>query len=225
MYNFDMSKGVIIGIVVVALVGVGGFFLYQSANTGDTASVSITGEDGEVEVNGSFADLLNSGKSYTCTFETLDKSGTGSTGTVYVTADGDKMNGDFTYTQADGASFDGGVIRDGEYNYVWTSMQEQGIKTKIDPENDTIFGTTGAEDETDTNAGLSDGQEVGFNCKVWAEDDSMFVPPSDIEFLEVSVDLVELDEEVMEVDKLDCSVCDQVPAGATKDQCLMTLGC
>ena len=52
----------------------------------------------------------------------------------------------------------------------------------------------------------------------------MFVPPADIEFMDFSQMMNEATE-TFENSEVDCSVCDQIPDGDAKTQCLSALGC
>lgn len=222
-----MNKTLIAILATVAVVAVaaGAYFTLGNSSEDTVGTTSQDSENNSTDVNqfsGTFAELLALGQNYTCTFDTTDDTGNQTSGVVYVAGAGNKMNGEFLVTEPDGNTMDGNIVRDGEYNYVWTSLQSDGIKTKITDEDTSIFAVNEGESET----GISDDDNVDFDCQKWNVDNSKFTPPSDINFVEFSLPSVmegsgETDQEV----NLDCSLCDQVPEGEARNQCLSTLGC
>lgn len=226
-----MNKGLLIGIVALLLAGIGGYFAYTSMsndseefgerlNSSDTAMV----EKDNDSFNGTFVDLLKLGKDYTCTFDQEDEAGNKTSGEVFVASRGDKLRGDFNFVQPDGASYDGGMVRDGEYNYVWTS-QFGGFKSKVTEADDSLFSSS--DNDSTSTGGLSDDTDVDFDCKSWRVDESKFIPPSDIEFQDFSQEMQQIEEaeDLLNDLEIDCSVCDSAPEGAARTQCLQALGC
>ncbi len=223
-----MSKGIVIGIAVLAILGVGSFFVFSNDSSNESMSTSSdshtnsnTSAENTNPVKGTFAELLTLGQNYTCTFDHADVAGNKTAGTVYVAASGDKLRGDFTLTPVEGAPYDIGVIRDTDYNYVWSS-EFGGFKTKVKAADGDIF-SSGEENSSVDN--LND-ENVNFDCERWTVDSSVFVPPSTVEFLDVEAMMGEIEVDAnASVDGLDCTLCDSVPDGASKDQCLQALGC
>lgn len=219
-----MNKALLafLAVVILAIVGVGAFLFTRKPPTNNQTPNNSIMEGNKF--SGTFMDLLALGQNYTCTFDTVDDAGTKTKGKVYVAAGGNKLSGQFLITQADGTEVDSNIIRDGEYNYIWTSLQPEGYKTKITLDNDSLFGS-GKDSGKSTN--LSDDINLDFDCSPWAVDNTMFIPPSNIEFLDLSETMMQLQQESQESIKnsVDCSVCDQAPAGAARDQCLQNLGC
>ncbi len=226
-----MSKGLMIGIAALLIVGagVGAYSLLSNRSENEAARTSNTStssndsmnEDGDNSVSGKLSDLLKLGQNYSCTFDHTDESGNQTVGTVYVAASGDKLRGDFTFTDSAGESYEVGVIRDDTYNYVW-SPKFGGFKTQITEGDSEIFSS----DDTASSVGSLEDSEVNFDCRRWSVDTALFIPPSTVEFIDTDAMMQELQVETSEaMEGLDCSVCDNVPAGPSKDQCLQALGC
>ncbi len=199
-----------------------------SMTTGEDGAMMMADGDkmsGSESISSSFAELVRLGKSYHCTFDTTDDAGNATSGEVYVAQSGDKVNGDFELTQADGVTHQANVIRDGEYNYIWSTMFDQGFKSKIVSEDDSFFSSS---EKSGDQVGFDEDADVDFDCSPWRVDNAMFVPPAEIKFADFSAQMeVHLDaaEEAQDKMKASCSVCDQAPAGASRDQCLQALGC
>jgi hypothetical protein len=211
-------------LAVAAFVGIGvlavGAYLFTRqpnsvTNTSQTTDSMVETSDAN-SFSGTFSDLLARGQSYTCTFSESDNDGNTTKGNVYVAAGGDRFNGEFELVQPTG-TLQSYIIRDGEYNYIWTAGQSEGIKTKINPEDASLFGDS---EETP----VDENEPVDFDCAPWTVDNSKFVPPANVSFIDFSDTMAEM-ENVMEENEIDCSVCDQIPAGESRDQCLQSLGC
>ncbi|QQS38933.1 hypothetical protein IPM62_06165 [Candidatus Woesebacteria bacterium] len=223
-----MNKNLIIGIfLAVMILGAGGYFLLKEApgNKDSETNISTTtneaGSQGN-KLNGKLSDLLSLGKDYTCSFNQIDESGNKNSGKVYINNSGTKLRGDFTYQLADGTSQSGGVIRDDEYSYIWTDGQG-GFKTKVDPDVKDIFGENMSTGEKSV---LTDDTNMNFDCDNWKVDNSVFVPPVNIVFTDLSEGMLQLNESgVGNNQEVDCSLCDQIPEGDEKNQCLTAFGC
>lgn len=221
-----------IGVIIIVLLLIGGGTYYLSQRSPKQEEVmsenamveeKIEQSTGE-KMTGTFMDLLRLGQNYNCTFSSSDEEGNKTEGKIYVAAGGDKLNGSFTLTQKDNTSYNSYIIRDGEYNYIWSSVMKQGYKTKIEPEDETLFGDSST-DNKESNVGLTDKDKVDFNCRPWIVNNSLFSPPTDIEFINLAEQMQEMKEKMNESVETGCSACDQLPAGSAKDQCLSTLGC
>ncbi|HCR81070.1 MAG: hypothetical protein UY13_C0002G0095 [Candidatus Pacebacteria bacterium GW2011_GWB1_47_8] len=214
-----MNKNLLLlgGLIVAGAIGA---FLFLKKPT-----LPGTPSSGTQTMSASMAQLLGMGKDYMCTFDTTDEAGLHTTGTVYVAAQGRKMHGDFMMTQADGTQMQTFVMSDGEYSYIWSAAQAQGMKMKLDPEDDQLIPQSQGEAEQ---AALDQDQPVDFNCQPWRPDNSKFVPPSNVEFTDFSaqMEMMQKQTEMMQEDSgANCAVCDQMPAGEARTQCLASLGC
>ncbi|MFC1649498.1 hypothetical protein ACFL2C_02155 [Patescibacteria group bacterium] len=224
-----MIKGIVIGLAVV-VIAVGIFFVTQNKNesSNETSTESMSSDDGSngdvtmesESVSGTFSDLLALGQNYECTYEITDEQGNQSSGKVYVADSGDKMYGEFSLSMEEIGSYDSYIIRDGTYNYIWSSQQPQGIKMTIDEEDESFV----SDDNEDVDYGVDYNQNYSFDCDPWSVDDGIFVPPNDVDFVDFSSMMEEITEG-LEGAGIDCSICNEVPEGDARTQCLTSLGC
>lgn len=203
----------IIGVVVVAG---GGYFLVSNTGGGGGESGDAMREE-QVGTGGSgtLASLMASRQNLECTFEHRDGANVTS-GTVYMTGGAERMRGDFTLEQGSAEAMEAHMIRTGGYNYVWGSFFPQGIKSKVTAENE---GKLFDDDE----GGID--EDTTFDCASWRVDNSKFSLPSGVEFMDISKQIEQIDSAMEEVMSQQCAACDQVPAGAAREQCLQALGC
>ena len=199
--------------------------LYLSTNktplpsTSSTTKAVETALEDENSFTGSFADLLKMQRDFMCDFNYTSDAGLTSAGTSYVDVSGKKVRVDFTTELEDGTTNDGSGISDGSYNYIWGSNMEQGIKTALLEGQDSFFDVEQTDDSVDSY--LSDDYDYDFDCDTWNVDDGMFVPPQDIEFIDMS----EVLNDALENSGVDCSSCDQIEDAGAKNMCLQALGC
>lgn len=222
-----MPTKIIIGLaILITLLGGGYYFLNLRGKSPQTSTENKAITLGEStpsgqSFTGSFTDLIKLGQNYTCTFDTADDSGSKTAGLVFVSSGGDKLSGEFEFSQVDGTTQTTNVIRDGQYNYLWSEDATQGMKTKIEP-GDPLLGD--AFEDSKKTAGIDETDPVDFNCQPWVVDNSKFVPPTTVEFVEFTPPNLETLPQASE-DTPDCSVCNQVPEGSARTQCLTALGC
>ena len=116
-------------------------------------------------------------------------------------------NGEVTFwaksgkMRAQGASFGlqgdqkGGMINDGEYLYIWQDSDKSGIKYKLSVFESADSQDTSQPSQVDPEAWAQTIQgRYKYSCNAVNESDSMFTPPSDIEFKDMT-DLLEKAEE------------------------------
>lgn len=158
--------------VIILLLAAGGIFLSQNKSATNT-STSITPTKTENKTS-SLLDLLNLGKDQRCTFKTIaDK--TTSEGTLYIA--GGKIRGDFK-TTVDGKEELTSMIRVGDTNYIWGSTLPTGIKMTISL--DKISSNEKA------NQYFNPTQKSNYNCAPWNVDLSVFTPPANIKFTDMT---------------------------------------
>ncbi|HEX9817879.1 MAG TPA: hypothetical protein VGA89_03255 [Patescibacteria group bacterium] len=210
------KKFLILGLLLI--VGAGGaFFLRQKSVGGPLTSIDNPT---------SFAQLMALGQDYSCTFESTDEIGNAHRGTVFVTDQGNSFRGDFMMTSSEGEQTSH-MIRSGEYSYMWGTTDGQGFKMKLDPNDEQLFPEEAGE-ETTAQFAYDENQELNFECQPWRPDHNLFAPPSDVEFTDLSAQMevmMEQMQEVPEKTELDCSLCEQVPAGEARTSCLTSLSC
>lgn len=199
-----------------------------------TVSVLFTGcvkksaeEKVEEEIfSGSLFDLVKVGKTAKCTFSTSDENGS-SEGTIYVSEK--KARNDFSGKTAEGDSFESHMITDDEYIYMWTSISEQGTKMKLSDVETQQQNISSSEDMKEAYQGYKDLQNnIDFKCMPWIPDGSKFDPPSDIEFIDITRMMEQIQEQTTQIQQGSqdmCGMCDMMPSAQEKTDCLASLGC
>lgn len=166
--------GAIIALVIIAAGGY--YFLNREADSED-----INNEEATIEENKSrkltMADLFVLGEDFECDFshdDGLNKS----SGTAYLAEGGERIRVDFNVESSAAGPLSGHIIRDGGFNYLWSSAMAEGIKVAVTEENrqDLFAGN-------DQNS-VPEGTE--FDCVSWIENPAMFQIPEDVEFMDMA---------------------------------------
>nr|MBI5455654.1 hypothetical protein [Candidatus Levybacteria bacterium] len=165
----------IIGIIaaIVLLLGAGGAYFLNQNKTATNTNVSPTPTKAKNKTS-SLLDLLNLGKNQKCTFKTATSSTT-TEGTLYITTG--KMRGDFK-TTVNGKAEEMNMIRDGEMNYIWGSSLKTGIKMKVPLDE--------LSKNQQTSGFINPNNKMDYNCLPWTIDSSLFTPPPDIKFTDMT---------------------------------------
>lgn len=177
---------VAVGIVLV----LGAVVLFSQKAAPDAAVVGESGAPVAAEKEtaselvsgvGSFTSLLGLGQNLKCDFSFDDGEGASGEGTSYITKD--RMRVDSTMV-ADGVTYDSHMINDGEYIYTWTTGGEMPFAIKMQvPEDQDVES---ADDAPLEERGVVTGdEEVNYDCDRWSVDALKFVPPSDVEFMDM----------------------------------------
>lgn len=196
-FNFFNMTNWIIGLVVVAALVIGGGYYamsggYSMEDKMEVANGEPTDEmngdsteankatpklaEGAAKFNGSFFDLATRGGNYACDISSTGVSND-TKGTVYVS--GTTVRGDFTSTVG-GSAMESHMLKLDDSVYVWGGGLEQGIVMKA-------TAMTGSDSPATQGTGVSGTQEYGWDCRATGSDASMFVKPSNIEFMDLSV--------------------------------------
>lgn len=180
--NTKKVVGVIAGIL---LVGGGVSMFMQSSDTGNGESLAASAVAVPSQVSGSVEDLLALGQDVVCTFEEQNAQGTVS-GDVYVS--GPRLRSNFAFLSEQG-NFEGSMIRDGEYVYTWGGTPFGQFASKI------AFRDFD-EENIASQVPVDMPHDLDYTCAVWDVDASVFVLPTDIEFVEIDMSLL-LDADLM----------------------------
>lgn len=178
-----MSKGILVAVVgVVLLGGVGLYYMNQSRTPGsesatETSSTEQADESSNTQgaFTGSFKELATRGGDWKCVIQASANTGSGeaiSEGVVYVS--GKKMRGDFVST-VEGTRMESHMISDGEYSYTWSSAYPQGFKMKITE--------SGTGNPATSGQGMDANQEYSYDCDPASSDTALFVPPQSVTFM------------------------------------------
>ena len=217
---------IILVLILVAVLGGGGYFLYKSQTQSQLApgqSTSKTEDSDATSFTGGIADLLRMGRDMQCDFSFADETMI-TTGKVYVANGGQKVRGDFDATPTGEATTTSSIIQDGKTAYYWSTAMEQGIKMELDLDKSAFDVDSYANTSSDTNPVANLEDDVDYSCKGWRVDNRMFTPPSNVEFMDFSAQI----DAMMENNGYDkaqmCGACDSLE-GDSKASCLQALGC
>jgi len=144
-----------------------------NANANANANLGINANaNANAKAKGSINLFMAMRKNTMCTFEGTDD-GMTSTGTVYISAEGN-MRGDFTTVKA-GTSTESHMIVKSGVAYVWSGSQ--GAKMNVS----SINATT----EAQVKNYIDLNKEVDYSCTDWTVDTAKFVLPESINFVDV----------------------------------------
>ncbi len=178
------KRAVSVGILAAVIAAVLWFLLvYDTAVAPSVHDIARPGSSGSVKQNkaavvsetfagtGSFTDLVGLGKDLQCDFSYVsDTTNAAVAGVVKVS--GSNIRSDFEMQQA-GETYDSHLIQSGQYTYSWTESEVGTVAVRINM------------DEAPSNERpVVMDSKVDYNCQAWTADISVFVPPSDLEFLE-----------------------------------------
>lgn len=208
-----MNKNLFIGIAVLLLLG-GGYF-YFSKSPASPIKKATSGL-----IKGNIQDLFEKGTNMTCTFKYVEDENT-SEGTIYVS--GKKMRGNFSLRQADGAAFASNVIRDETYGYTWMEGQAQGTKIKIETSEEILEESS--ENNKKNELFALDNKDIDYDCKPWSVDNSMFTPPTNVKFQDISSQVKQMKEVTGLEAESQCDSCTQFTNKMAREQCLQAYEC
>lgn len=191
----DLQKIIVLCAGVVVVAGAG-WFVYHNNKPGETEEASLnmpeenvvetttedttTPEDGIEFLGGigSLGDLHALGKRITCTYSYSDNRGTSGSGVAYF--DRERMRMESTLTDS-GVVSETNIINDGTSLYTWSVGDEGTFAFKM-PAGETHANVAPQQGRAHTKT-LN--EEVEYECSDWRVDESMFVPPQNIEFMDM----------------------------------------
>ena len=181
-----MSTNWIIGIVIGAIVVLGGGYYVMSSGSLSMSDKTPTGsstarEDQYAKATGvafagSWNDLVARGGNYKCDINHMGTNDT-TTGTVYIS--GTSLRGDFSSDTKAGV-IASHMLKISDTMYVWGDAMKQGVMMKA-------TAMQGSSASATQGAGVSQDQSYDWSCSATGAEASMFVKPSNIDFLDVSV--------------------------------------
>lgn len=221
----------IIGVIILLIAASGGYYyMTQQASTSsdkDTPEVSTTTEK---EVSGmmSLKDIMALGRSQKCTFEYSNAETGTTTGTSYIS--GKNVRTDFTITNPESPMIEGGMIMVDSTMYTWTNQEKKGVKMTITESMEESVEEEMKDTEWNKEY-MSPDEELDYNCSGWNEDHSVFAPPADIEFMDLSEQMKVFEDlqnsmgsEGSTSPEASCAVCDSMPEEAAA-ACRSSLNC
>ncbi len=222
----------IIGVIIVLLLAGGGGYYYmtQRASTTGAREVSDQTATEEQETTGmmSLKDIMALGRSQRCTFEYSSPDTGKTSGTSYIS--GKNVRTDFTITDQENNTTEGGMIMVDSTMYTWTTVDKKGVKMTITESLEASIDEEVQNTEWE-NEYVNPDEKLDYKCSGWNEDPSVFAPPSDIEFMDLSEQMKVFEDlqKSMGTDgetspEASCAVCDSMPAEAAA-ACRSSLNC
>lgn len=167
------NKLIIGGVVAVVVLGALGWYLMGSKSATPEAAGTTTNQPSQTtqKQTGTIATLIGFGQSLKCDVTITDPKAPGA-GTIYVSQG--KMRGEFNVS-SQGKALQAYMINDTQNIYTWTSIMPQGAKMPVSSVSQSKGPSQGYNPET----------PVEYSCATWTADDSIFTPPSNIEFMQI----------------------------------------
>lgn len=224
----NKKTGIIVAVLLlIVILGIGAFVLTKSSKSKQVQKTQTTAEPTKVQsqqvTEGTLESLLKNSKPLKCTFST--KTGESQVdGVVY--AANKKVRGDYK-TTVNKINYNGHIIVDSDYSYIWSDMNNEGMKMLI--VSPTQQQKT-ASSSPSNSQGLDINQKVNYSCQDWKEDNSMFSLPSNIKFTTLSIPTIAPSsasgsQTQMQNNTNQCATCDNLPAGQARDLCRTQLRC
>lgn len=193
-----MSTQQIAILVIGAVVIVGGGW-YLFSGDGETHDVETTtsgtaqeqaaqqeggSSDDQFSGAGSFVSLMERGEQFQCDFRYTDEAEVSGDGTFYF--DQGRMRVDSTVMQ-DGETYVSHMIFDTDRTYTWSETSEGtfAVVFEADPQEMSETDAPQGSAQMGMNEQVSMDQRVSYDCRRGGVNASMFVPPSDIEFMDM----------------------------------------
>jgi len=177
------NKGLValVVIVLILLIGGGAYLMLSKASTPKPKQTAqnLTQAKPTANVNQlkSLVDLLATGQTLQCTFSANGTNGAKTQGTIYMSAGNIRAN--FNVTASDGKQSQGSMIRSGNTNYIWGSSFPEGIKMTMSLQE--LSGRQQTEQQF-----INPNLKTNYDCSSWTADDSLFNPPSNVKFMDIS---------------------------------------
>ena len=188
-----------------------------------TNTAAQTTDTQPTQGQGTFKDLMAMGTSQQCDAD-FTSGQTSSHGTIYLASG--KMRGDFS-SQNQGNTIQSHMIVKDQTVYNWTegAGMDMAFKTPV--------ATSTASQGASQSQGANVDQQVNYSCQSWTEDDSMFDLPAGVTFSDQASMMQNMmptpapsktPTKTAPSSQNECSVCNEVPAGA-KAQCMAAYSC
>lgn len=223
---------IIVGVVIILAGGAlyAGFKMTAERKQKAEAGALMNGQMNET-ISGTWTDLLSQKKPMTCTFAFEDSENSIQTsGRVYV-ADG-AMRGDFETRSpvANPPVTKTHMIKVDNISYIWGMDGKNGYRmTVTDDDIDQLQSyLPKAAQSTESAAQPTDQQDASYDCRAWSVEPTMFEPPSNIVFVDMSLMMDQIPtrlENDSPVATDACEACQMAPDEATRASCKKAIGC
>jgi len=184
----------------------------QEQNQNNNQAGGTVNPSGEYSIN----ELLTMNQPLKCSWKESVTNGGDVTNIIYI--NGKKFYQDVTMGDVGHAY----TISDGEYLYIWNDFSGAASKMKF-----TELETNTQSPQTPGTAGLD--QKRDFVCENWLADNSIFIPPQDKNFQDITEEMgqavQDLKENSEEYKQQACDLCQKAPSQELIDNCLKNMQC
>ena len=188
------TKSIVLALITIGILGGGVWYLKSGVPAEPARETSVTDtteRSAEAEDTGTFTEVSNlrelmmRGADLVCAFSSTDADGTTNAGTVYIS--NERFRVDAT-TLANGQEFESSMIYDRETVYSWTDGPDGqfAFMFEIPPEEMMNEVSSPSEDFAPQGNVVSVQEEATYECEPWAAREERFVPPEDIEFMNMA---------------------------------------
>lgn len=222
-------KNFIIIILIVLALGAGWYF--WSTNNENNSNETTTQEEMTTDTTESDSTttdnsnnllaLLQSRETKTCTYS-MEQEGTTISGVAYIA--GDNMRNNYEVSGEE-QNITGSMIKMGDTMYIWGSSMPQGIKMQVNMEELAAQYSQNGDQQLIPGQNMTPfdiTKQTEYTCANWVSDDSMFTPPADVTFTDMSEMMQTMP--AMTDPQEACAMCDSF-SGENKEACLQELNC
>ena len=210
------NKALIVAAAVIILALLGGAAYLKlsksSTNQNGAEKAATPTTSANATNNASLAGLLALGQNLRCSFSFNGTDKVSTQGTFYLS--GGNFRGDFVTKTADGKETQMNIIRNGDDNYLWGPSLPAGIKMKLS------FDKLAASEQASQFTNLN--QKTNYTCVPWGADSSMFNPPSNVTFNDVT-SMMPAAANPTGAKTQTASPCDQIADATAKAACVKAL--
>ena len=185
----------IVVVLTLILLAMGGYYFLgsgdkssESNNTQNDASQSELETSDRQQGRGALLSFLGQGRSVMCTFSHQDaETSFKSEGEFYFDGVSEKFRVDST-TNDENETYVTHMINDGEFTYLWSEETgDQAFAMKMSADIHTkAEAQEFVDSNNDNNKPVSLEEEVEYDCNSWSVDGTKFIPPSNVEFMDMA---------------------------------------
>ncbi len=219
-----LSLAAVLALGVLLLAGCGPKPADQ-ANNANTATGQTTNtntalanqQKSEETFSGSLNELMKRGQPTKCTFS-YTENGSSQQGEVYISGDKARVN---TKMNTDGKVSEVYVIKKGTEYYMWGSeMAGKGTKFVFTEADEKALQEKSQTPEANKNVDFN--KKADYKCGAWIPDNSLFTVPTNVQFQDMTAVFKDMLDQNGQIQQEVCKMCDSLPVGTAKDNCIKT---
>jgi hypothetical protein len=216
-----LSLAAVLGLGALLLAGCGQKPADQASNVPadqkNTNNTQTAQQKSEEDFAGSLNDLMKRGQPTKCTFS-YSENGSSQQGEAYISGDKARVN---TKMTTDGKISEVYVIKKGTEYYMWGSeMAGQGTKFVFTEADEKAMQEKSQTPEANKNVDFN--KQADYKCGAWIVNNSLFDIPTNVKFQDMTAVFKDMLNQNSQLQQEVCKMCDSLPAGTAKDNCVKT---